>query len=187
MNANFASATFESPSYDSKTRFLHWISALLILTLWFAGEFLDWVPRGTPRISVRSSHIVAGVVLGVLLVIRVLWRRAGGVQLPLVGNELVAKASGVTHSVLYALMTAMVISGVALVWIRGDNLFNLFTVPAFDPGNKALRHDAKEIHGWIANILLALAVMHAAVAVWHQRVLKDGLLRRMWPAKPPLP
>ena len=84
-------------------------------------------------------------------------------------------------------MTAIVISGLALVWIRGDNLFNLFTVPAFDPGNKALRHDAKELHGWIANILLALAVLHAAVAVWHHRILKDGLLRRMWPAKPALP
>lgn len=187
MNANFASPTLGSPSYDSKTRFLHWISAFLILTLWFAGEFLDWVPKGTPRISVRSSHILAGVVLGALLVIRVLWRRRGGVQLPSVGNRLVARASGASHYALYALMTAIVISGLALVWIRGDNLFNLFTVPAFDPGNKALRHDAKELHGWIANILLALAVLHAAVAVWHHCILKDGLLRRMWPAKPALP
>lgn len=177
----------ESSSYDGKTRFLHWMSALFVAVLWFAGEFLDWVPRGTPRISVRSTHIVVGLLLGALLVIRVLWRRNDGVQLPSVGTVAAARASNATHHVLYVLIATMVVSGIALVWIRGDNLFNVFTVPAFDPGNKALRHDAKELHGWIANTLLILAALHAAIAVWHQWILKDGLLLRMWPAKPPLP
>ena len=169
-------------SYDKKTRFLHWVSAGFVLLLWSAGEFLDWFPKGTPRITVRSSHIALGVLLGVLLVFRVIWRRHGGSQLPPVGSGSMVRASSAGHHLLYALIAAMVVSGIALVWIRGDNLFNLVTVPAFDPGNKALRHDAKELHGWFANALLILAGLHAAVAIWHQLVLKDGLLRRMWPA-----
>ena len=68
------------------------------------------------------------------------------------------------------------------MWIRGDNLFNLFTVPAFDPGNRALAHQAVELHEWIANLLLGLAVLHGAAAIWHHRALKDGVLRRMWPS-----
>ncbi|MFZ6723284.1 cytochrome b/b6 domain-containing protein [Undibacterium sp. Ji49W] len=58
-----------------------------------------------------------------------------------------------------------------------------FTVPAFDPANKELRHDVVELHGLFANILLALATFHAAAALWHGLVKKDGVLRRMLPNK----
>jgi cytochrome b561 len=78
-------------------------------------------------------------------------------------------------------MGFMVANGIALVWIRGDNLFNLVSIPAFDPGNKELRHYAKGVHNWIANALLLGAMLHGVMAVWHQIVLKDDLLRRMLP------
>jgi cytochrome b561 len=35
-------------------------------------------------------------------------------------------------------------------------------------------------HGLIATLLVALIVLHIAAAIYHQVVLKDGLLRRMW-------
>jgi cytochrome b561 len=85
------------------------------------------------------------------------------------------------HHLLYLLLCTIVVVGLACVWIRGDNLFNVFTVPAFDPGNRELAHSAVELHGWIANTLLVLAGLHGAAALWHHRVLKDGVLRRMWP------
>lgn len=184
---NTTPALPEFLSYDAKTRFLHWASALLIVVLWFAGEFLDVFPKGTPRITARSTHITVGILLGVLLVMRLLWRRSGGVQLPPTGSARMGIAAKAGHRLLYALIAAMVVSGIALVWIRGDNIFNLFVVPAFDPGNKALRHDAKELHGLIANGLLLLGGLHGLVALWHQLVWKDGLLRRMWPLRQPAP
>ena len=170
-------------SYDPRTIALHWLSAALVLALWMAGEFLDAVPKGTPRISVRSLHICLGLLLGGLLVWRVWWRQHGGVRFPLEQGVRFARQAQWAHQLLYAAIALMVLSGMALVWIRGDNLFNLFTIPAFDPGNKALRHDAKEIHGWIANGLLIGAGLHALMALWHQWVLKDGLLLRMRPAR----
>jgi cytochrome b561 len=72
-------------------------------------------------------------------------------------------------------------SGLAAVWIRGDNLFELFAVPAFDPGNKELRRNAVQLHEWLANGLLAAAALHLFAALWHHWKLKDGLLNRMWP------
>ena len=85
------------------------------------------------------------------------------------------------HHLLYLLLAGAVLAGLAAVWIRGDTLFNLFTVPAFDPGNKALREQAGELHELLANSLLVLAALHGAAAVWHHLHLKDGVLRRMWP------
>ena len=175
--------TFTQSSYDRRTIVLHWLSAALVLGLWIAGQCIDFFPRGTPRVTVRSLHISAGVLLALVLVWRLLWRRSGGVKLPPADPGPAGRVALGVHHLLYALMFATVLIGIACVWIRGDNIFNLFTVPAFDPDNKALRHDAVELHEWAANTLLVFAGLHAAAALWHHRVLKDGVLRRMWPAR----
>jgi cytochrome b561 len=168
-------------AYDRRTIVLHWLSAALIAALWLAGQSIDWFPRGTPRVMARSLHIGLGALLGLLLLWRLNWRRGGGRQLPPAQAGLGGRTAIGVHHLLYLLALLTVLVGLACVWIRGDNLFNLVTVPAFDPGNKALRHDAVELHELLANALLILAGLHAAAALWHHRVLKDGVLRRMWP------
>jgi cytochrome b561 len=37
-----------------------------------------------------------------------------------------------------------------------------------------------DIHGYLAYGLFAVAGIHAQAALWHQFVLHDGVLRRMW-------
>ena len=168
-------------TYDSRTVFLHWLSAALVLLLWTLGQSIDWFPRGAPRVTVRSLHITLGVLLALVLVVRVAWRRSGGVKLAAADPGLAGKAAVGVHHLLYLLLLGAVVLGLASVWIRGDTLFNLFTVPAFDPGNKELREQAVDLHGLVANCLLGLAALHGAAALWHHLRLKDGVLRRMWP------
>lgn len=170
-------------AYDRRTIALHWASAVLVGALWMAGQTIDWFPKGTPRVTARSLHITLGVVLALVLLRRLSWRRSGGTVLPPADAGAGGKLAVGVHHLLYVLMGATVLVGLAAVWVRGDNLFNLFTVPAFDPNNKALRHDVVEWHELAANSLLVLAGAHAAAAVWHHRVLKDGVLRRMWPKR----
>lgn len=169
-----------STSYDSRTIFLHWATAALVLTLWISGQCIDFFPKGTWRIIARSLHISIGLLLGIILVARLAWRAGQGSQLP-AQTGAVGVVGRVFHAGLYLLLVGIVAIGLACVWIRGDNLFNLFTVPAFDPTNKTLRHDAVELHGLIANILLASALFHAAAGLWHHFVRRDGVLKRMWP------
>lgn len=170
-----------SERYDARTIFFHWAGAVLVFGLWAMGQSIDLFPRGMPRVTARSLHIMFGVLLGLLLVARLAWRRGGGTRLAPAQPGLAGRLAVGAHHLLYLLMAATVAVGVAAVWIRGDTLFNLFTVPALDPGNKALRHDVVELHELGANLLLALALAHAALAVWHHRVRRDGVLRRMWP------
>lgn len=169
-------------AYDRRTIVLHWLSAALVAGLWIVGQCIDLFPKGTPRITVRSLHITAGVVLAVVLVMRVLWRARGGVKLPPADTGTAGKLAVGVHHLLYLLLVSVVLAGLAALWIRGDNLYNLFTVPAFPTDNKALRETAVDLHGLMANVLLAVAGLHAAAAVWHHRWLKDGVLRRMWPS-----
>lgn len=171
-----------NPTYDRRTIVLHWTSAILVILMWLAGQTIDFFPKGTPRISARSMHICVGVALALLLAVRIAWRIRGGAKLPAQAG-LDAVAARTVHVLLYLLLAAVVIAGFACVWIRGDTIFNLFTVPAFRPGDTALRHSAVDLHGLLANCLLALAGVHALAALWHQFVRKDQLLRRMWPSQ----
>jgi cytochrome b561 len=67
--------------------------------------------------------------------------------------------------------------------VRGDNVFDLFTVPAFDPGNKVLRKQVEELHALSANILLGLAAFHASAGLWHHFLRRDDVLRRVLPSR----
>ncbi len=49
--------------------------------------------------------------------------------------------------------------------------------------NPAIFHPTEDIHGYLAYALFALAGIHAVAALWHQFILRDGLLQRMWPVR----
>lgn len=165
--------------YDSKTIIYHWLTALLVFGLYFLGENIDSFSTGTPRIFARSLHITFGLILAALLVKRLMWRFGSGTRLPHAVAGIQGQAAVWMHRALYALLISIVVIGIACVWIRGDNLFNLFTIPAFDPSNKALRHNAVELHGMLANVLLTAAALHGLTALYHHFIKKDGILKRM--------
>jgi len=172
-----------SARYDTLTIRLHWATALLVVVLWSLGQTIDAFPRGDARIYARSTHIALGVLLGVVLLWRLWWRARGGEHLPVVGSPRMSSVSTWTHRALYLLLIATVILGIANAKVRGDNLFNWFTIPAFAPGDRDLRKAVGELHELTANTLLIVAGLHAAAALLHHFVMKDDVLRRMLPSR----
>ena len=172
--------------YDPVTIALHWISATLIGLLWLIGETVDFAPSGPLRVDYRSLHILLGVILIGGFATRVAWRIARGRSLPGAGSALLEQVARLTHWTLYLLVLAALVLGLSNVWVRGDVIFNLFAVPAFDPGNRALRQLVGGWHALAANAILILAGLHAAAALFHHYVLRDSVLRRMLPMLPPL-
>ncbi|MDP9125062.1 MAG: cytochrome b/b6 domain-containing protein [Pseudomonadota bacterium] len=169
--------------YDRRTLALHWLTAALVVALWLLGQTIDWFARGDPRAIARSAHIALGVVLALVLARRIWWRFGGGVHLPPTGAGVADRLATATHTLLYLLLVGTVLLGVANAWVRGDTLFLLWKIPAFDAGNTALRKSVEELHSWAANLLLIVAGLHAAAALLHHFVLKDGVLRRMLPGR----
>lgn len=168
-------------TYDSKTIFYHWLSAGIVLALWLIGQNIDSFAKGDPRVMVRSIHIALGVLLGLVFLLRLKWRLTQGVKLPQATAGVQGKMAVGVHHVLYLLLGLTIVVGMVAVWIRGDNIFNLFHVPAFDLSNQALRKDIGELHEVLANGLLFLGIAHGLMAVWHHKIVKDGVLKRMWP------
>ena len=168
--------------YDKKTIFLHWATALLVVLLWGIAQVIDDFPSGALRVDARSVHITLGVTLLVVLALRIFWRLRDGRQLPSAEGGVLGFAAHAVHYALYALLAAEVVLGMANVWMRGDSIFNVFTVPAFDPANKALRRQVGDLHGLVANVILIVAGVHAAAALFHHYIKRDGVLRRMLPS-----
>jgi cytochrome b561 len=178
--ATQAAAT-RDPTYDRVTIALHWTTAALVGLLWVIGQTIDFAPSGPLRVDYRSLHMLLGITLAGVFIARVVWRVARGRRLPGVGNVPMQWIARLTHWTLYLLILTTLLLGLTNGWVRGDTIFNLFIVPAFDPANKALRNLIGDWHGLAANVILILAGLHAAAALFHHAILRDGVLRRMLP------
>jgi cytochrome b561 len=169
-------------AYDRRTIALHWITAAMVVVLWLSAQVIDWFPQGPARVNMRSAHISLGVALACVLAYRIVWRRLAGTHLPRVDHPVLAHAGEAAHMLLYALLVIEVLLGFANVWARGDSFFNLFTIPSFAPGNRALRRQINGIHEFVANTILIMAAVHSIAALAHHYWWKDDVLQRMWPA-----
>ena len=127
-------------------------------------------------------HMILGIIVLVLLIIRLLvrwltkhpnWQSAGNKFFDWVGN--------LTHIGLYILTFAMVITGIILADQRGllARTFGIGSTPtpgSFRRGGFSLGF----FHGGIWTLLLLLILLHVGAALYHQFILKDNLLGRMW-------
>jgi cytochrome b561 len=167
--------------HDPTTIAFHWISAVLVAVIWGIGQTVDVPPNGLLRTDYRSLHIVLGVVLGAVLLARLAWRVTRNGMLPPLDHGLLLFIARATHWALYALIILAVILGLGTAWVRGDTLFGWFSIPAYDPGNRALIHLIQGWHALAANAIMIIAGVHATAALFHHYILRDATLRRMLP------
>lgn len=144
---------------------LHWIAALLILQQFLFEDAIasawDAFTKGLE--SAFDPLVLAHVAGGALVLVFALWRlsiRAGRGAPEMVGDSALQRTlAKVTHVGLYALMILMPVSG-AVAWFGGVEL-------------------AAEGHNILKVVLLALVALHVVGAIYHQFVLRDGLMNRM--------
>ena len=137
---------------------------------------------GQSIFSTIGIHMIVGIIVLVLLVIRLLvrwttrhpeWASAGNKFFDWVGN--------LTHAGLYILTFAMTVTGIILAdqrGIPGKNVWYRFTPTpgSFRRGGFSLGF----FHGGIWTLLLLLIILHVGAALYHQFILKDNLMGRMW-------
>jgi len=163
---------------------LHWLSALLVIGAIALIESHEWFPRGDPmRTLFVHWHFHLGVLVLVLSVLRLASRLGGSRPESLSpAGSLARRAEGLVHGLFYVLLLALPLSGLAFLYMGGRpvTLFG-WELPLMAAGGKEVAKPAKEIHELMGNAMIFLILLHVAAAVWHQRVLRDGLLQRMLP------
>ncbi|WP_323600670.1 cytochrome b [Pseudomonas putida] len=160
-------------------RLLHWLMAVLILTMLFIGVSMvaDLSLRHPVLISL---HKATGLALLVLVVLRIAARLT--LPHPPLPNDLPKLqrwTAGASHLLLYGLMLAMPLLGWAML-SAGDYPRPL-GLPAIAPHNLQLYAVLRQAHGWAGYLLFATVLVHVGAALMHAWVRRDGVLRSMWP------
>lgn len=171
--------------YDRVSIALHTIIVLGVAFQWLGAHAIDWFPKGPLRVDARSVHIGSGLVLGVALIAMMYWRALRGIRFKDDQHPALAATAMAIHVGLYAVLMIVIALGFATEWIRGDDIFGLFRIPAYGTldaeSRHLLAHRFVDTHRFWADLLLYLAGFHAAAALFHHWVLKDDVLRRMTP------
>ena len=169
--------------YDGMTMTLHWITAILVLTLFSLAHVWSFFPHDGPaQIMMQTMHVSLGVILAAVLVVRLVWRPFLGRRLPPTSTGFTEIAAKGMHYLLYGLLIAMVIAGFGKRWVRGHGVeFFGSSIPsplALDP---SWRPAFNWVHHWGAWAIIILAGLHAVAALFHHYAMRDGVLRRMLP------
>jgi superoxide oxidase len=191
MSTHTKGAAQAAPSADARLKFdplsmaIHWTTVVLVIAQFATAWSIDHVEPSSARL-VLTLHRSTGVALWTLVVLRLVWRATGMRAPPLPASTTPVHRLGVKLSeyALYLLLLVQPVTGMLDSLYRG-RAFALFvwTMPALvhrDRGLASLAHTAHEIGAFG---LAALVGLHAAAALFHHLILKDGVLLGMLPVR----
>ncbi len=169
-----------STKYGAVAILLHWGMALMILGLILSGFRAAGTTVADAKAAILLIHAPVGITVLTLLILRIVWwlffdKKPEPLPDQPGWQELSAR---LVHYAFYAVLLLMTASGVGMFILSGAGPI-LFggaegTLPSFD------ELAPRVPHGIGARLLIALVVLHAGAALYHQFIRKDGLLTRMW-------
>lgn len=162
---------------------LHWLIVLLVVAAFAIGKSMSRLPNDDAKLLPLALHMSIGLLIFTLTAIRI----AARVRLPKPDNattgrkflDWIAKA---VHGFLYLLVLLMAVSGMSLA-LRSGLLGIVFGGSSAPLPADFFDFSARMLHGFVAPALLVLVLLHVAAAIYHEFVLKDRLLSRMWYGK----
>jgi cytochrome b561 len=169
--------------YDGLAITLHWLTALLVVTLFALAEIWGFLPRGGARHTLQWVHISLGLSLTAVVLVRLVWRSTLARRLPPAGRGIAEFAARAVHYLFYALLITMFVTGFTKLWSQGHaaSFFGLFAIPSPFAVSKTWHPLANAVHHWAAWTIIVLAGLHGTAALFHHYVLRDGVFRRMLP------
>lgn len=178
-----AASAFVRPKYDPLSLALHWTTVLLVLAQFATALAIDRIDPTWVK-TVLGLHRSTGVLLWGVVAFRLIWRSTAMRLPPFPPTMARWHITGVHLSEygLYALLLIQPVTGLADTLWHG-RAFPLFgqDVPVLVERNRDLAALAHTGHMLGAYILAAVVGLHAGAALFHHFILKDGVLRSMWP------
>lgn len=182
--------------YGAIAKCLHWGTAFLFLVSYTSVYYRHWfTEKDTPENwTALQLHLSIGVTIGVVVVLRIIWRMTNRVPDFESGTKLEHLAAYAGHYALYAIMITLPVTGYLGTKVDTEYFF-LFDIPMFESTSLfsavisdglGISYEAfeapldfihKQILGaWLAWILIA---GHVAAALYHHFIKHDRTLRKM--------
>ncbi len=170
--------------YGWVTKGLHWTLAGLIFGLIGLGYYMvDLTYFDRWYNASLTLHRALGLLVLLLGSMLLGWKliSASPAYPPTVG-PLSRVAATAVHALLLLMMVLIPVTGYLISTSAGKaiDVFGWFEVPPLVEVSTAVRDFAIRVHYFCAYGTGLLALAHAAAALKHQFIDRDGLLRRMW-------
>ncbi|HEV7814020.1 MAG TPA: cytochrome b/b6 domain-containing protein, partial [Janthinobacterium sp.] len=156
--------TKTSSRYGALSQAFHWLTAILVLVAFIYGpggsEERVYLPQADAG---RHLHETLGICILVLAVLRLLWRSvAARPEPPEVARWMGAVATMLQYG-LYLLLFALPLTAMLGAWLEGHPLTLLWGLQISPPfsASRSLGATLAEVHGWLGDIIMWLAGLHA--------------------------
>ena len=168
-------------SYPVSAKLLHWVSALMIISMLFLGVSMIQT-LSTWQYEALALHQSFGALVFVLVIFRLLNKlRFNAPALPDDLSRLQHLAAKGSHVLLYLGMLSLPMLGWLMQNANGVdiNVFGYLILPSLiSPGIESYAV-LREMHGLVAWLLFGLILLHIAGALFHGLIRRDNVLKSM--------
>jgi len=161
---------------------LHWLMAIMIMTLIVVGLFMTDMDDGAQKWQIYGMHKATGFVVLLLALFRWYWTLTNAKPRPLEGWSVAETAMAHAFKWLLMLMILiMPVSGAIMSVASGSaiNVYGLFSIPGFEEKNQVIAGFAHDVHEYGAIFIAILVIMHILAGLKHHLIKKDDTLNRM--------
>lgn len=179
------SAAAPAPARPRVLVVLHWLTVLFLLLAAAVILSRTQVEGRALRNGLLDVHRHLGLCVLLLFALRIGLRLWLG-RLPELGRFPwpMRTAAALTHAALYASILILPLLGWMLSDAQGKPVHFLgLTLPRLVQPDFDLADQLLVWHQDAAWTLLALTLLHLSAALWHHFVLRDAVLRAMWPGR----
>ena len=163
---------------------LHWLVALLILSLFGLGLYMSDLSLSPTKLRLINWHKWLGVTVFMLVLVRLAWLATHRPPaLPASMPAWQRMGAHIAHGLLYVLMIVVPLSGWLMSSAKGFQTvyFGVLPIPDLLHKNPDLGKWLEDLHAWLNYGFMVLVAGHAGAALWHHHWERDGVLARMVP------
>jgi cytochrome b561 len=169
--------------YTTPARWFHWTVVVLLALQYSIGWLMPDVKKTTPAVGLIAIHLAVGLIVLIVVFARCGWRLGHAApELPANLPPWQTTLANIVHVALYILLFALPVTG----WLNASTrtwepvLLGVVPLPRLVPLGNSVGHGLGEYHSILSWVLIAFIAVHVLGAIYHQFVLKDRLLQRMW-------
>jgi len=165
--------------YGLISKFLHWVSAILLFVQIPLGFYLVDLDFGPEKLDIENIHVIVGLSLFYLVILRLVYKIFNPTPRlePSVfkGQKFLAKLN---HIMLYVTILSITISGIFKKLFNGETLIIIFKKIKIQD-NFELGELFYDIHVYSNYLLIALIAIHLMAVVIHKLFFNDNLLKKI--------
>lgn len=165
--------------YGLISKFLHWISALLLIAQIPIGFYLVDLDFSQVRIKIENIHVFIGLFIFYVIIFRLIYKIINPtpkLNLSIFkGQKFLAK---INHILLYLAISSITISGILKKLFNGEELIIFFkTFKIRD--NFELSELFYDIHIFSNYLIIVLIIVHILAVIIHKVLFNDNLLKKI--------